>query len=126
MAEKMKMLNVRIDSATDKKIEALVENSQMNKSDVVRKLLTENTQRVILKDGTKIALELEKIDTLLKSSDFNEEIKTRVIQVCDTLYDEIYKVFQEGEMEDGNFEDDKCKGSRQKKIQDNTGVHIQS
>lgn len=126
MAEKMKMLNVRIDAATDKKIEALVENSQMNKSDVVRKLLMENTQRVILKDGTKIALELEKIDTLLKSSDFNEEIKTRVIQVCDTLYDEIYKVFEEGEMEDGNFEDDKCEGSRQKKIQDNPGVHIQS
>lgn len=126
MAEKMKMLNVRIDAATDRKIEALVENSQMNKSDVVRKLLTENTQRVILKDGTKIALELEKIDTLLKSSDFNEEIKTRVIQVCDTLYDEIYKVFQEGEMEDGNLEDDKCEESRKKKIQDNTGVHIQS
>lgn len=126
MAEKMKMLNVRIDAATDKKIEALVENSQMNKSDVVRKLLMENTQRVILKDGTKIALELEKIDTLLKSSHFNEEIRMRVMQVCDTLYDEIYKVFQEGEMEDGNFEDDKCEGSRQKKIQDNTGVHIQS
>ncbi len=126
MAEKMKMLNVRIDAATDKKIEALVESSQMNKSDVVRKLLMENTQRVILKDGTKIALELEKIDTLLKSSDFNEEIKTRVMQVCDILYDEIYKVFQEGEMEDGNFEDDKCEGSGQKKIQDNTGVHIQS
>lgn len=124
MAEKMKTLNVRIDAATDKKIEALVENSQMKKSDVVRKLLMESTQRVILKDGTKIALELEKIDTLLNSSDFNEEIKTKIMQVCDTLYDEIYKVFQEGEMEDGNFEDDKCEGSRQKKIQDNTGVHI--
>ena len=107
MAEKMKTLNVRIDAATDKKIEALVENSRMKKSDVVRKLLMENTQRVILKDGTKIALELEKIDILLNSSDFNEEIKTKIMQVCDTLYDEIYKVFQEGEMEDGNFEDDK-------------------
>lgn len=42
----------------------------------------ESTQRVILKDGTKIALELEKIDTLLNSSDFNEEIETRVTQVC--------------------------------------------
>ena len=83
MAEKMKMLNVRIDVATDKKIEALVENSRMKKSDVVRKLLMESTQRVILKDGTKIALELEKIDTLLNSSDFNEEIETRVTQVCD-------------------------------------------
>ena len=124
MAEKMKTLNVRIDAATDKKIEALVENSRMKKSDVVRKLLMENTQRVILKDGTKIALELEKIDILLNSSDFNEEIKTKIMQVCDTLYDEIYKVFQEGEMEDGNFEDDKSEGSRQKKIQDNTGVHI--
>ena len=124
MAEKMKTLNVRLDAATDKKIEALVENSRMKKSDVVRKLLMENTQRVILKDGTKIALELEKIDILLNSSDFNEEIKTKIMQVCDTLYDEIYKVFQEGEMEDGNFEDDKCEGSRQKKIQDNTGVHI--
>jgi|GEM_PF-3700921 hypothetical protein len=124
MAEKMKMLNVRIDAATDKKIEALVENSQMKKSAVVRKLLTESMQRVILKDGTKIALELEKIDTLLNSSDFNEEIKTKIMQVCDTLYDEIYKVFQEGEMEDGNLEDDKCEGSRQKKIQDDTGVHI--
>lgn len=124
MAEKMKMLNVRIDAATDKKIEALVENSQMKKSAVVRKLLTESMQRVILKDGTKIALELEKIDTLLNSSDFNEDIKTKIMQVCDTLYDEIYKVFQEGEMEDGNLEDDKCEGSRQKKIQDDTGVHI--
>lgn len=124
MAEKMKMLNVRIDAATDKKIEALVENSQMKKSAVVRKLLTESMQRVILKDGTKIALKLEKIDTLLNSSDFNEEIKTKIMQVCDTLYDEIYKVFQEGEMEDGNLEDDKCEGSRQKKIQDDTGVHI--
>ena len=124
MAEKMKMLNVRIDVATDKKIEALVENSQMKKSAVVRKLLTESMQRVILKDGTKIALELEKIDTLLNSSDFNEEIKMKIMQVCDTLYDEIYKVFQEGEMEDGNLEDDKCEGSRQKKIQDDTGVHI--
>lgn len=126
MAEKMKMLNVRIDVATDKKIEALVENSRMKKSDVIRKLLMESTQRVILKDGTKIALELEKIDTLLNSSDFNEEIETRVTQVCDALYDEIYKVFQEGEREDGNLEDDKCEGSRKKKIQDNTGVHIQS
>ena len=124
MAEKMKTLNVRIDAATDKKIEALVENSQMKKSDVVRKLLMESTQRVILKYGTKIALELEKIDTLLNSSDFNEEIKTKIMQVCDTLYDEFYKVFQEGEMEDGNLEDDKCEGSRQKKIQDDTGVHI--
>lgn len=124
MAEKMKTLNVRIDAVTDKKIEALVENSQMKKSDVVRKLLMESTQRVILKDGTKIALELEKIDTLLNSSDFNEEIKTKIMQVCDTLYDEIYKVFQEGEMEDGNLEDDKCEGSRQKKIQGDTGVHI--
>ena len=124
MAEKMKTLNVRIDAATDKKIEALVENSQMKKSDVVRKLLMESTQRVILKDGAKIALELEKIDTLLNSSDFNEEIKTKIMQVCDTLYDEIYKVFQEGEMVDGNLEDDKCEGSRQKKIQDDTGVHI--
>lgn len=124
MAEKMKTLNVRIDAATDKKIEALVENSQMKKSDVVRKLLMESTQRVILKDGTKIALELKKIDTLLNSSDFNEEIKTKIMQVCDTWYDEIYKVFQEGEMEDGNLEDDKCEGSRQKKIQDDTGVHI--
>ena len=124
MAEKIKILKVRIDAATDKKIEALVENSQMKKSAVVRKLLTESMQRVILKDGTKIALELEKIDTLLNSSDFNEEIKTKIMQVCDTLYDEIYKVFQEGEMEDGNLEDDKCEGSRQKKIQDDTGVHI--
>ena len=31
MAEKMKTLNVRIDAATDKKIEALVENSRMSK-----------------------------------------------------------------------------------------------
>lgn len=106
MAEKMKMLSFRIDEATEEKIQTLVESSGLKKSYVVRELLLKNTQNVILKDGTKIAAELQKISQFLQEGACSEEMERRINKVCDFLYDEIFRIFKEGDSEDGNLEDD--------------------
>lgn len=106
MADDIKLC-VRIDSKTSDRLSDIMKSTGFNKSQVVKMLLEEKMNALIIKDGSCIAKELFKIEKLLREKVIDEEIRSKISKTCDNLTTEIYKVFKEADKDGGN-EGDKC------------------
>ena len=106
MADDIKLC-VRIDSKTSDRLSDIMKSTGFNKSQVVKMLLEENMNALIIKDGSRIAEKLFIIEKLLCEKAIDEEIRSKISQTCDNLTTEIYKVFKEAD-KDGSNEGDKC------------------
>ena len=106
MADDIKLC-VRIDSKTSDRLSDIMKSTGFNKSQVVKMLLEENMNALIVKDGSRIAEKLFIIEKLLCEKAIDEEIRSKISQTCDNLTTEIYKAFKEADI-DGSNEGDKC------------------
>lgn len=106
MANDIKLC-VRIDSKTNDRLSDIMNSTGFNKSQVVKMLFDENMDVLIIKDGSRIAEELFRIEKLLREKAMDEEIRSKILHACDDLTSEIYNLFKENDKDGGN-ESDKC------------------
>lgn len=94
-------ITVRLDDEAFVNLQELVENSQLNRSQIINELLKQYSKVWII-DGRKIAAGLQELRVLLKGGACTAQVRIEVTRICKELEKEIYRTFMEGE-DNGNL-----------------------
>ena len=88
-------ISIRIDQQTNDRLCELMKATGKNKSQIVKMIINDNFDTLVIKDGKKIAEALFNIETLLRSKGLDDCTRIKISQACDLLIEMIYELFTE-------------------------------
>ena len=93
MAEKESRVTVRLDEVATDRLETLVRETGLNKSQIITTLIKDKGA-VVIKDGRKISEALLSIQLLLKRNQYNRYIKDQISEMCNEVISKLYELLQ--------------------------------